>query len=254
MLSDKILQMLEFNNQTLLQPFSSLTLMHVLLLLIFLILLYKSFITSPTTKNSPPSPPNLPIIGNLHQLGSYPYRSLEALAKRFGPDFMLLRFGSVPVLVVSRPKLIVFKKLLYDHRDVSAAPYGDYWRQMKSVFVLHLLSNKRVQSFRGVGEEETKLMLRKIEQQSTSSSPDHSIAPNLSEMLSTLTNDVSCRVALGRKYCVGEDGKMFQELLKEFMELMGRVNIGDYIPWLAWWSSVNGLNAKLEKGGRSGQG
>ncbi|KAL6206335.1 hypothetical protein ACLB2K_023583 [Fragaria x ananassa] len=127
------------------------------------------------------------------------------------------RFGSVPVLVVSsaetvgevlktnglvfssRPKLIVFKKLLYDHRDVSAAPYGDYWRQMKSVFVLHLLSNKRVQSFRGVGEEETKLMLRKIEQQSTSSSPDHSIAPNLSEMLSTLTNDVSCRVALGRK-------------------------------------------------------
>ncbi|KAL6123883.1 hypothetical protein ACLB2K_076400 [Fragaria x ananassa] len=185
---------------------------------------------------------------------------------------MLLRFGSVPVLVVSsaetagevlktnglvfssRPKLIVFKKLLYDHRDVSAAPYGDYWRQMKSVFVLHLLSNKRVLSFRGVGEEETKLMLRKIEQQSTSSSPDHSIAPNLSEMLSTLTNDVSCRVALGRKYCVGEDGKMFQELLKEFMELMGCVNIGDYIPWLAWWSSVNGLNAKLEKGGRSGQG
>nr|XP_011469756.1 PREDICTED: cytochrome P450 71A4-like [Fragaria vesca subsp. vesca] len=264
MLSDKILQMLEFNNQTLLQPFSSLTLMHVLLLLIFLILLYKSFITSPTTKNSPPSPPKLPIIGNLHQLGSYPYRSLEALAKRFGPDLMLLHFGSVPVLVVSspetagevlhtnglvfssRPKLIVFKKLLYDHRDVSSAPYGDYWRQMKSIFVLHLLSNKRVQSYRGVREEETKLMLRKIEQ-SISSSPDHSAAINLTEMFSSLTNDVSCRVAFGRKYCVGEDGEMFQELLKEFLELLGRVNIADYIPWLAWWSNFNGLNAKLDK-------
>ncbi|PRQ59259.1 putative indoleacetaldoxime dehydratase [Rosa chinensis] len=90
-------------------------------------------------------------------------------------------------------------------------------------------------------------MLRKIEQQSTYSSPDHSVALNLSEMFSTLTNDVSCRVALGRKYCVGEDGKIFQEILKEFMELMGRAYIGDYIPWLAWWSSVNGLNAKLDK-------
>ncbi|XP_004308850.1 PREDICTED: cytochrome P450 71A8-like [Fragaria vesca subsp. vesca] len=66
-------------------------------------------------------------------------------------------------------------------------------------------------------------------------------------MFSTFNNDVSCRVAFGRKYCVGENSKMFQELLKEFMELMVRVNIGDYIPWLAWWSSFNGLNAKLDK-------
>ncbi|XP_061999505.1 cytochrome P450 736A117-like [Rosa rugosa] len=101
---------------------------------------------------------------------------------------------------------------------------------MKSIFVSHLLRNKRVQSYRGVREEETKLMLRKIEQQSTYSSPDHLVALNLSEMFSTLTNDVSCRVALGRKYCVGEDGKIFQEILKEFMELMGRAYIGDYIP------------------------
>ncbi|KAL6126638.1 hypothetical protein ACLB2K_074684 [Fragaria x ananassa] len=40
---------------------------------------------------------------------------------------------------------------------------------------------------------------------------------------------------------------MFQELLTEFLELLRRVNIADYIPWLAWWSSFNGLNAKLDK-------
>ncbi|CDY48166.1 BnaA06g16670D [Brassica napus] len=76
---------------------------------------------------------------------------------------MLLHFGRVPVLVVSsadaardvlkthdvfasRPQSKIFEKLMYNGRDVAVAPYGEYWRQMKtnrpSVCVLHLLSNK----------------------------------------------------------------------------------------------------------------
>lgn len=81
---------------------------------------------------------------------------------------MLLQLGSVPALVVSsadaakeiikvhdlalsnRPKLRAAKRLLYDYKDVSMAPYGELWRQLKSIYVLQLLSNKRVQSFRRV--------------------------------------------------------------------------------------------------------
>lgn len=40
---------------------------------------------------------------------------------------------------------------------------------------------------------------------------------------------------------VGEGGKMFKELLREFMESIGLFRVGDYIPWLAWLSHVNGL-------------
>ena len=53
----------------------------------------------------------------------------------------------------------MFDKLLYNYKDVSMAPYGEYWRQMKSILVLHLLSNIRVQSFHSVKEEETALMI-----------------------------------------------------------------------------------------------
>ena len=48
----------------------------------------------------PPSPRELPLIGNLHQLGSLPHRSLRSLAAAHGP-IMLIRLGQVPAVVVS---------------------------------------------------------------------------------------------------------------------------------------------------------
>ncbi|PRQ17175.1 putative cytochrome P450 [Rosa chinensis] len=231
------------------------------LVAIFLILVYRWSFTT-LSKNSPPSPPKLPIIGNLHQLGLQPHRSLEALSQRCGP-LMLLHFGSVPVLVVSsseaaseimrthdlnfsnRPKSVILEKLLCNYKDVASAPYGEYWRQVKSICVLNLLSNKRVRSFRAVREDETKSMIDEITKHSS-----FSRVVNLSEMFATLTNGVICRVALGRKYssadCV-EGGQTFKELLLEFGNLLGTFSIGDFIPWLAWLNRVNGLNAKLDR-------
>ena len=232
----------------------------VLAILAFIfILLFKWSSTLPNNnKNSPPSPPKLPIIGNLHQLGLYPHHSLRDLAQLYGP-VMLLKLGNVPTLVVSsadaareimktndvifanRPKTRMFGKLTYDFKDVALAPYGEYWRQTKSILVLHLLSKKRVQSFRAVREEEISLLIEKIKQSCSSSSV------NLSEMFAKITNDIICRVALGRKYGEGEGGRKFKELIGEMLELAGVNNMEDYIPWLAWVNRVNGLDAKAER-------
>ncbi|XP_075662715.1 cytochrome P450 736A117-like [Castanea sativa] len=232
----------------------------VLAILAFIfILLFKWSSTLPNNnKNSPPSAPKLPIIGNFHQLGLYPHHSLRDLAQLYGP-LMLLKLGNVPTLVVSsadaareimttndvifanRPKTRMFGKLTYNFKDVALAPYGEYWRQTKSILVLHLLSNKRVQSFRAVREEEISLLIEKIKQSCSSSSV------NLSEMFAKLTNDIICRVALGRKYGEGEGGRKFKELIGEMMELLGVNNMGDYIPWLAWVNRINGLDAKAER-------
>lgn len=127
-----------------------------------------------------------------------------------------------------RPKSSNFQKLLYDYKDVGMAPYGEYWRQMKSICVIHLLSNKKLRSFRPVREEETALAVEKIKKSSTSALP-----VNLSELFSMVTNNVVCRVALGRKYCEGEDGNKFKTLLSEFAELLGGFNVADYIPYMA---------------------
>ncbi|THG20409.1 hypothetical protein TEA_004116 [Camellia sinensis var. sinensis] len=208
----------------------------------------------------PPSPPKLPIVGNLHQLGLFPHRSLRSLAQKYGP-LMQLHFGSVPVLIVSsavaaqeimkthdlafssRPKTINGSKLIYDCKDVALSPYGKYWRQVRSICVVHLLSNRMVQSFQNVRKEETALMIENIKNSSSSSS---SSLVNLTDMFVTVTNNIVCRVALGKKYSGTKGGRRFKELLATLGELMGAFNVGDYIPWLVWMNRLNGLDAKVE--------
>lgn len=210
-------------------------------------------------KNLPPSPSRLPVLGNFHQLGLLPHRNLGSLAQKHGP-MMLLRLGSVPTLVLSsadaarevmkiqdllfcdRPDSSLSRRLLYDGKDISVAPYGEYWRQLKSISVLQLLSNKRVQSFRELREEETAFMLNKIRDLSSSSLP-----VNLSELFVTLTNDVSCRSAFGKKYSEEGSGREFKKLLKEFLELLGSYSFADFIPWLGWIDQISGLDAKVDR-------
>nr|GLL36134.1 cytochrome P450 71A3-like [Ipomoea trifida] len=226
------------------------------------ILFLSRFLFSPRRdrKNLPPSPPKLPLLGNILQLGSHPHRSLQKLSTHYGP-LMLLHFGSVPVLIASspdaaraimkdhdlvfsdRPASSMANRLLYGSKDVAFAPYGEYWRQVRSICVRHLLSNTRVQSFRNVREEETELMVQKIRQSCGS-------VMNLSNVFFELTNDIVCRVALGRKYGRkgGNNGeKDFKFLVAEFLELLGTFNVGDYIPWLAWVNKINGLDRRVEK-------
>ncbi|KAM7481575.1 hypothetical protein LguiB_006158 [Lonicera macranthoides] len=231
-----------------------------ILLLSFIILLIASLFikcistTKNPKKNLPPSLPKLPGIGNFHQLGSYPHRSLQSLAKKHGP-IILLHFGSVPVLVITspdaareimktqdlifsnRPKATIPSKLLYDSKDIAFSPYSEYWRQVRSIGVLNLLSNKRVQSYKSTREAETALMIEKI---------NNNRLVNLSDMFRSLTNDVVCRVALGRKLG-GEDGRRFKELLVEFGELLGVFCVGDFVPWLWWVDRVSGLFGRVER-------
>ncbi|XP_043724704.1 cytochrome P450 71A9-like [Telopea speciosissima] len=208
----------------------------------------------------PPGPKRLPIIGNLHQLGNLPHRSLQRLSQDYGP-LMFLQLGSIPTLVISsadvareifkgydlvfsgRPLTFTAKRLSDNCSDITFAPYGDYWREIRKITILELLNIKRVLSFRAVREEEVDLMVASI------SSSSSSIPINLSEMTLCFTNNVICRVAFGRKYEGGGSNReaLFYRILKETQELLGSFSISDFFPWMEWINKVNGLQGRVEK-------
>lgn len=226
---------------------------------IFTIIVFKRFFgtKAENSKNLPPSPLKLPIIGHMHKLTSLPHRPLLSLSKKYGP-LMLLHLGTIPTLIVSsavaaeeimkthdvkfadRIRTYANEKLLYCYKDVSMAPYGEYWRKMKSFCVVQLLNNKRVQDMGKIREEETSLLVKKIVESNSS-------IVDLSELLITLTNNVVSTAAFGKKFDQGGSGRKLWMLMKETEELLGRFDIGTFIPWLSWINTVSGFNAKVKK-------
>ncbi|KAJ0765862.1 putative cytochrome P450 [Helianthus annuus] len=235
-------------------PFSMEVLIFSFLPFVLAVILLKTYISSSKShKRLPPSPPKLPLIGNLHQLGSSPHRTLQVMAQTYGP-LMLIHLGTVPILIASsvgaareilkthdvtfasRPKLNIPSRISYASKDIAFSPYGEYWRHVKSIAVLHLLSNKRVQSYRYVREEEMSLMMEKIRR-------DGKLVVNLSELLVSLTNNVVCRVSLGKRY----DGRNFKNLLERTMTVLGSFSVGSYIPSLRWVDKLSGLEKKVDE-------
>ncbi|KAK7411072.1 hypothetical protein VNO78_02442 [Psophocarpus tetragonolobus] len=185
---------------------------YLTVLFCFIILLLMLRITRRKKLNLPPSPPKVPIIGNLHQLGTLPHRSFHSLSLKYGP-LMMLELGQFPTLVVSsadvareiikthdvvfsnRPQPTAAKIFLYGCKDVGFAPYGEEWRQKKKTMVVELLSMKKVRSFRSLREEVVVELMEAIREACGS----ERACVNLSELLIASSNNIVSRCVLGRK-------------------------------------------------------
>ncbi|XP_044484466.1 cytochrome P450 71A1-like [Mangifera indica] len=210
--------------------------------------------------NLPPSPPKLPIIANLHQLlGPLLHRTLEGLSKKYGP-LMLVHFGHAPALIVSspemaremmktqdisflnRPRLTTTKIFFYNCTDLGFTPYGEYWRQLRKLCVLELLSIKRVQSFQFVREEEVAVLMNRIR-----GSCYKGGSVNLSAMLVGVSDNIATRCILGRR-AEEENGKSkFGEIAKKLMAQMASFCVGDMFPSFGWVDVATGLIVRLKE-------
>ncbi|CAJ1938003.1 unnamed protein product [Sphenostylis stenocarpa] len=196
-------------------------------------------------KRLPPGPKGLPILGSLHMLGPNPYRDLYQLAQKYGP-IMYLRLGFVPTIVVSSPQAAELflkthdltyasrppneaaKYIAWDQRNLSFGQYGSYWRNMRKMCTLELLSHAKINSFRPLREEELDLFIKHLRE-----AANDGAAVDLSAKVSTLTADMACRMILGKKYMDQDlDEKGFKAIMQEVMHLAAAPNVGEYIPFI----------------------
>lgn len=211
------------------------------------IFLIKSF-KCRRSKRLPPGPTGLPILGNLHMLGHQPHRDLQTLAKKYG-SIMYLRLGLIPTIVVSSPQAaelflktydIVFASrpshqaamhMSYGQKNISFSPYGPYWRSIRKMCTLELLSNVKINSFKELRKEELGNLIRQIRQVAATSSR---AVVDLSAEVSAFAADLTCRMVFGKKYIDKDiDERGFKAVIQEAMEIAATFNLSDYIPPIA---------------------
>ncbi|KAK0600658.1 hypothetical protein LWI29_017191 [Acer saccharum] len=115
----------------------------------------------------------------------------------------------------------------------------DYWRKLRKLCTLELLSKKRVRSFQSIREEEALNLINRIASTAAGS------PVNLTDKVYTFTCSVTSRAAFGKK-C--KDQEEFLSAVNETGKLLGGFNIEDLFPsinMLLRW--VSGIRSRLEK-------
>ncbi|KAF4370298.1 hypothetical protein G4B88_012982 [Cannabis sativa] len=241
-------------------PFKTLFLTLMLALLTFLLInsAFKTFLKHPNKKNtnkksvqSLPEPSGvLPIIGHLHLLnGQKPVaRILGAMADQYGPIYSL-RLGQYRALVLSnwelvkesltkndrlfanRPNIAIGKYVLYNSAAFAVSSYGQYWRELRKLATLQLLSIHRIELLQHVRVAEINSFLKNL------NTKNNVILP-LSELLEQLTFNINVRLIAGKRFSP-ENFKekttevfRFKEAIKEALHLAGVFVWSDVIPWL----------------------
>ncbi|KAL3818450.1 hypothetical protein ACJIZ3_004355 [Penstemon smallii] len=209
-----------------------------ILLLVLLIFIKKSGKKSWSSEKLPPSPPKFPIIGHLlYLVGGQPHYALRRLAQKYG-HILLLQFGEVPMVVISsreaaeqvlkvqdpacadRHDSILTRIMWYDYKDMAFSPYNDYWKQMRKICVMEMLSAKNVRSFEFIRQDEVSRLVESIRE-------DNCKAINVTEKIAAFTNSVTCRVAFGK---VVKDRDFFVDMFKKMATMVGGFELADLFP------------------------
>ena len=230
----------------------------ILYLSLLFILLQRKAAANRKKGHFPPSPPKLPIIGNLHQFGKLPHKSLWRLSKLYGP-VISLSLGNIEIIVIlsaetarallkthdlqscNKPQTHSIKKLTYNFLDIAFSPYGDYWREIRKICMIELFSMKRVLSYEPIREQEVHLLIESILQSASCGT-----AVDLSEKSIALTTGVISRIAFGKQF----KGDGFHELVSEAEALLGSYSASEFFPTpfvgkiIDW---LSGREARLER-------
>lgn len=209
-------------------------------------------------KKLPPGPIGIPILGHLHLIGKNAHQDLYKLAKKYGP-FMYLRLGLVPTIIVSSPETVEKVLKTYDHvfasrphneasqyisygqRNLIFSKYGSYWRNMRKLCTLQLLTSQKINSYQSSRKEEVSILVKSIKQ-----AVQDGVAVDLSAKVSSLNANLSCLMVFGKKFMDEDlDKRGFKSIVQEVVHLAATPNLGDFFPYLGVLD-LQGLTSRLK--------
>ncbi|KAK7351676.1 hypothetical protein VNO77_11288 [Canavalia gladiata] len=210
----------------------------------------------PARKSPPEASGALPLIGHLHLLGGSkpPHVTLAQMADKYGPIFTL-RLGVHRTLVVSdwemakqcftvndkpfanRPKSVAFEVLGYNFSMIGFSPYGSYWRQVRKIATLQLLSTNRIEMLGSMMESEVKAAMK---ESYNIWSASNTTVTEMKKWFGDISLNILFRTVIGKRFvgvdCVGdrEENQRIRKALRDLFDLSGSFVISDALPYLRW--------------------
>ncbi|CAI0409463.1 unnamed protein product [Linum tenue] len=196
----------------------------------------------------PPGPTRVPIIGNLHNLGPNPHKSLADLAKVHGP-LMSLKLGRVTTIVASSPAMA--KEILQKHDKVLSNRHvnlamealdhhkfslpllpveSKYWRNLRKVCNSYIFTAQRLDSNEELRRVKVAELVEGVRRNASGEAIDVArvaFRATLNAMSSTI---LSMDLADEER---SEAAREFKELARGIMEDCATPNLGDFFPLLA---------------------
>ncbi|KAK9041047.1 hypothetical protein V6N11_016171 [Hibiscus sabdariffa] len=208
----------------------------------------------------------LPFIGHLLLLRTKRTgaRTLAAIADKYGPIFTF-RLGRFRALVVgnheavrdcftvndrvfaNRPMSNAGTYLGYDEASFGFASYGSYWREIRKLVAVELLSVHKIASLKHVQVSEVNAFIKNLYLfcNKNEQVPDRKIG--IGPRLEVLIVNMMVRMIAGKRYSWGPDGEADKEaqrvtkFIKEFSTVVATVTaVSEVFPFLKWmdtWSS-----------------
>lgn len=214
----------------------------------------------------PPGPQGLPIVGNLPFLDPELHSHFADLARIYGP-ILSLRLGGKISIVISSPDMarevlkendvtfanrdvpIVVTAMEYGGRDIVFTPYGPEWRMLRKVCVRDMLGHTTLDAFYCYRRQEIRNTVKYL--YSLKGSPVNVGELMFSSALNVITNMLWGGTIQGdERASVGAE---FRQVVGEITDLMGKPNVSDFFPGLAWLDlqgikkQMKGVIVKLEQ-------
>ncbi|XP_039828467.1 cytochrome P450 81Q32-like [Panicum virgatum] len=215
----------------------------------------------------PPSPPAIPFLGHLHLVKTPFHAALARLAARHGPVFYM-RMGSRRAVVVSSPNaarecftehdvafanrpLFPSQKLASSGgNSLSMASYGPYWRNLRRVAAVQLLSAHRVACMSPAISAEVRAMVRRMNRAAA-------VAPggaarvqlkrrlfevSLSVLMETIAQTKTSRTEANADTDMSPEAQAFKQIVDDIVPQLGTANLWDYLPVLRWLDVFGVIN------------
>ncbi|XP_030521471.1 cytochrome P450 CYP82D47-like [Rhodamnia argentea] len=211
--------------------------------------------TPPEAAGAWPVVGHLPILAKSHLL----HKTFASMADKYGSIFTI-KLGLFPAVVVSsseiakecftrhdlalasRPQLLASEVMGYNYAFVGLAPYGPYWREVRKITTLELLSGRRIESLlTPIVASATDIAIKELHKLWTEKKNDSGhILVDLKLWFARLSMNIILKAIAGKGYYSGiatvdeEEKRRCHHALREFLQHLGVFPMADALPFLRW--------------------